>query len=315
MSSILITGANGFIGSELIKYFRASNKNLIPVVRASFNTSSEEFYVIDRLDGATDWSNLLVGCSTVIHLAARVHIASGSGDDSMNLYEDCNLNGTVSLAIQAANAGVQRFIFVSSIKVNGENSVKSFSSSDIPSPEGGYAISKYKAENELRRISEASSMDFVIIRPALIYGPRVKGNFFMLLKIIKMGIPIPFGNIRGNKRSYLGLPNLISFIDFCLTSPTVLNKIFLLSDNHDISTFELITRLYKVLGISSNRIFPVPDCILKFLLRILGFNRILNQVFGNLQINMQETINATGWSPPLSMDDCLKQISAENNQN
>ncbi len=238
LNAVLVTGANGFVGKPLCLALFEQGQALRAAVRSE-NVQVENCEIGDIADisGQTDWRNALQGVKVVIHLAARVHVMKDASIDPLAEFRKINVEGTLNLAKQAAKAGVKRFIFISSIKVNGEHSDldKPFTEADVANPQDAYGLSKYEAEQGLLLIAQQTGMEVVIIRPPLIYGPGVKANFKSMLHFVKRGIPLPFGNIN-NKRSFIYLGNLISLIMRCIDHPEAANQVFLVSDGDDLST-------------------------------------------------------------------------------
>ena len=302
----LVTGANGFIGQslslELIlqgHLVRATLRNVI--------SQPKDFtqVVVGSIDGETDWSIALRDVDTVIHLAARVHVMNDASTDPLAEFRKVNVEGTLNLAGQAAKAGVKRFIFISSIKVNGEHTdlCKPFTEADAANPEDAYGLSKYEAEQGLLLIAQQTGMEVVIIRPPLIYGPGVKANFKSMLHFVKRGIPLPFGIIN-NKRSFVYLGNLISFIIRCIDHPEAANQVFLVSDGHDLSMTQLLTECAKALGVKA-RLLPIPQKLIEFSAALLGKQDMAQRLCGNLQVDISKARNILNWAPPVSMADGL----------
>ena len=287
---------------------------MLGVVRDA-NLKSEHVqlaHIVD-IDGTTDWKQILQGCEAVIHTAARVHIqqkANSSQTDS--LYHSLNVDGTLNLARQAAADGVQRFIFISTIKVNGERTTLDhpFRATDAPNPQDPYGVSKLQAEIGLREIAQQTGMKVVIIRPPLIYGPGVKGNFQTLLKFLTHRIPLPFGCITSNRRSFVGLDNLISLITLCLTHPRAANQTFLVSDNEDVSTVELLNRLGKAIN-SSPILLPISLKYLNWIMRLLGKTDAFDKIAGTLQVDISATCERLEWQPRVSLNEGLAAITCE----
>jgi len=232
--------------------------------------------------------------------------------DPLTEYRRVNVDGTINLARQAAAAGVRRFIFISSIKVNGERNYigKPFTAEDIPAPEDAYGQSKWEAERGLLKIGTQSGMEIVIIRPPLVYGLGVKGNFATLIKIVQKGIPLPMGKIK-NKRSLVALENLVDLICICIEHPAAANQIFLASDGEDLSTTELLKGVAKAAEVSS-RLIPLPASVLMFVASLLGKRAVAQRLLGSLQIDISKTRNLLDWTPPLSVEKGLRRCFVEN---
>ena len=304
---ILVTGATGFIGSRLLAAQKASPNSFR--VRAvarrpcAVPASNVQWSEISGIDGETDWINALSSIDVVIHLAARVHVMEDASVDPLAEYRLVNVRGTLNLARQAAAAGVRRFIFLSSIKVNGEETAPGefFSENSKPNPLDPYGISKHEAEEGLKAICSQTGMEYVIIRPPLIYGPGVKANYLRLVHAVQKGFPLPFGCIN-NKRSMLALDNLIDFIVLVANDPCAANQTFLLSDGQDLSSKELVTKIALALGLAP-RVLPVPTILLKFLGVMLGRSAAVDRLLGSLRIDSSKARDLLGWAPPITVDE------------
>ena len=311
--NILITGANGFVGSYLAK--KLSNIPVVKLTLASRVASPAQCgksFKVNQIDSTTEWSEALVGCQYVIHTAARAHVMNDKDSDPLTEYRRVNVDGTINLARQAAAAGVRRFIFISSIKVNGERNYigKPFTAEDIPAPEDAYGQSKWEAERGLLKIGTQSGMEIVIIRPPLVYGLGVKGNFATLIKIVQKGIPLPMGKIK-NKRSLVALENLVDLICTCIEHPAAANQIFLASDGEDISTTELLRGVASAAGMPS-RLIPFPASVLMFVASLLGKRAVAQRLLGSLQVDISKTRDLLDWTPPLSLEEGLRRCFVEN---
>ena len=323
MSRVLITGASGFIGKALCASLKKNNFTVRRVVRRSGschkrNFQSKDIFSVDNIGPHTNWANFLIGVDVVIHLAARVHVMHDKEKDPLNLFQETNTAGTENLARVSSKSGVRRFIYLSSIKVNGEetewrteNSVPSggknkirFSETDVPNPQDPYAVSKWKAEQILHSIAKENSMEVVIIRPPLVYGPGVKANFLNLMCWLYRGVPLPLGAIH-NQRSLVALDNLIDLIISCISNPAAGNQTFLAGDGEDLSTSELLRRLSIALG-KPIRLLPVPVWLLKSVLNAIGKRDIAKRLCGSLQVDISKSHKVLGWTPPLSVDEALK---------
>lgn len=294
--TILITGSNGFVGAHLAPALIQQNYSLKPINRSTF----------DGITPVTDWSKPLAeGIDTVIHLAARVHLMQDSSADPLTTYRATNTESTLNLAQQAADSGVRRFIFLSSIKVNGEGRNTPYTEQDIPAPIDPYAISKWEAEQGLLEISAKTGMEVVIIRPPLIYGAGVKANFLRLLQWIEKGRPLPFGNI-SNRRSLLYIGNLVDAIRICIEHPAAANQVFLLSDNESISTTELSLKLSKYFKYSP-RLLNLPPHLLKIALMFIGKKQTADRLLGSLSINNRKICQSLNWKPPFTLDEGLSE--------
>ena len=301
-SLIAITGANGFLGSALCKElsFRKINHRKLQ------RKEEDNVIVIDSIGPRTDWSKTLIGFDTVIHCAGFAHQNKNDSKFNLLLYDEINHKGTINLAKQAVKQGVKRFIFISSIKVNGESSYEiPFRSTDKVNPKDPYSISKQKAEKGLKRIAKNGKMEIVIIRPPLIYGPSAKANFKKLIKIIKLGLPLPLKRVN-NKKSFIYIGNLIDFIIECIYSPAASNQTFLVSDDIVISTKDLVEKLAFHLN-KKLYIFYFPELFLTFALKILGKKDLINKLLGNLVIDNYYAYKIIKWKPPYTFDEGIKK--------
>ena len=306
LKKALITGANGFVGTRLVARLRDGKDLIAPhsAVRSNlYGLLQKNDYVVGSIDPFTDWSVPLKNIDIVIHLAARVHVMEDASIDPLSEYRSVNVQGTVNLAKQAAAAGVRRFVYLSSIKVNGEESApgKSFTEDSAPNPLDPYGVSKLEAEEGLKAVCKEAGMEFVIIRPPLIYGPGVKANFLKLITAIKKGVPMPFGCI-SNQRSMLALDNLIDFIVLASLDPRAGNQTFLLSDGRDISSKELVSEIAKALCLRP-RLLPVPIFILSALGFLTGRSAAIQRLLGSLQINPSKATKLLNWVPPVTVEE------------
>ena len=304
---ILLTGATGFVGKSLCEELLKRNA---PFAFQTRFGEANQSNVIREIDGNTDWSNVLKGISTVVHLAARVHVMSDSNRDPLGAYRCTNVDGTINLGRQAAAAGVNRFIFISSVKVNGESTSEGrcFRPEDPPAPQDPYGISKMEAEQGLRLLASETGMEVVIIRPPLVYGPGVKANFAALMRAVQRGIPLPLGAVH-NQRSLVALHNLVDFIITCTTHPAAANQTFLVSDGQDLSTTDLVRGMAQASGVPA-RLLPVPVPILRLAARMFGKTDAIDRLCGNLQIDAAKARNLLGWVPPLSVEEGLRRVLA-----
>ena len=307
---VLITGSNGFIGQHLVSNLR--NEKGISLVLSSRKyveslSGLADQFIFPSIDSSTDWKKVLVGVDTVVHLAGIAHDTKLNPKNSDIKYIESNIKTTSNLARQAVKAGVNRFIYLSSIKVNGEETSinKPFVADDIPDPQDIYAKSKLNAEIALKKISEISDLKLVIIRPVLVYGPGVKGNFLNLMKWIKRGIPLPFALI-SNKRDLVSINNLIKFITICLKHPSAVGQVFLISDNISLSTKSLIEKLARFQK-KKILLLPFPKALLSLVFNLIGRKELSQKLLGSLEVNTQKNINLLGWRPSQDMDEVLKE--------
>ena len=262
---------------------------------------------VGDLDANTDWSVALTGVTSVVHTAARVHVMKDQTADPLAEFRRVNVAGTLNLARQASAAGVKRLVFVSSIKVNGEQTQigQPFTEKDVARPLDPYGISKYEAEEGLRRIAKETGMEVVIIRPVLVYGPGVKGNFLSMMRWLHKGIPLPFGAIN-NARNLVALDNLVDLIITCLHHPSAANQIFLVSDGEDISTTQLLQYTASAMRVKS-RLIPVPASIIQVVAKLLGKGEVAQRLCGNLQVDISKAHQLLGWTPPISASEGLRR--------
>lgn len=307
----LVTGANGFIGAALCSRLRregVSVRRAVRLLRAE--EQNGETACIGEISSQTDWSTALEGVERVVHLAARVHVMNDRSRDPLAEFRQVNVEGSINLARQAAAAGVRRFVFLSSIKVNGESTSigHPFFADDTPAPEDPYGISKHEAEQALKLIAEQSGMELVIIRPPLVYGPGVKANFEVMMRCLARGFPLPLGAITHNRRSLVALENLVDLIVTCLEHPNAANQVFLVSDGEDLSTAELLSRLGESLG-KPARLFRVPIGLLGLSATLLNRPGIYQRICGSLQLDIGKTRQLLNWTPPVSVDEGLGRVT------
>lgn len=307
--SIIVTGASGFLGASLVRHLASSEAFSVraPVrnLRFCFPASVEVLPIAD-LDASTNWLQTLPGVEVVVHASARVHVMSEVAQDPLVEFRKANVEGTLNLARQAAAAGVKRFIFISSIKVNGEGTSlgKPFSADDTPAPVDAYGISKLEAEQGLYALAASTGMEVVIIRPVLVYGPGVKANFLSMMRWLSKGIPLPFGAIH-NRRSLVALDNLISLIVVCIDHPRAANQTFLVSDGEDVSTTDLLRKLASALG-KPARLLPIPSGLMQGAASLLGRGNVAQRLFGSLQVDISKNRALLGWTPPVTLDQGLR---------
>lgn len=295
--SFLVTGAGGFIGSALVKAL--DGHPVRRALRTPSATAQADDFVCGDIGPDTDWQPALRDVDCVVHLAARTHVLQENMADPLAAYRCVNVDGTRRLAEQAVAAGVQRFVFLSSIKVNGEStSSRPFSTDDTPAPEDAYGISKLEAENALREIADRSGMEWVILRPPLVYGPGVKGNFLQLLKAVAKGVPLPLASI-DNRRSLVYVGNLVDAIIACIREPAAAGRTFLVSDGEDLSTPELIRRLATALG-RRPRLLPCPPALLALAARLCGREAAFRRLSGSLAVDISALQQTLHWQPRYS---------------
>jgi nucleoside-diphosphate-sugar epimerase len=304
---VLVSGANGFIGRALCTHFSSLGHSVVPAVRRSCGMKREHI-VGDK----PSWMHALAGCSSLVHLAGRAHVMQDDEPDPLQAFRAANVDTTIELANRAVEAGVRRFVFMSTIKVNGEETIRGcrFKPDDLPVPHDPYAISKWEAENVLLEISQKTGLEVVIIRPPVVYGPRVEGNFASLIRWINRGVPLPLGAIH-NCRSMIALENLVSFAALCAdaeASPNAKHQTFLVSDGEDVSTSELLRKVAKAYGRNSYLI-PVPVGLIRFAARLMNKASLADRLLGSLVIDGSKALELLGWKPVVSMDEQLKKMA------
>ncbi|WP_097460160.1 UDP-glucose 4-epimerase family protein [Mangrovitalea sediminis] len=305
---VLLTGASGFLGRRLSLYLCEQKRfELTSAVRFEAVKAHGRKVAVAGIDAATDWFDALAGQHVVIHAAARAHVMKDKVADPLVEYRKVNVDGTLNLARQAAEAGVKRFIFISSIKVNGEQTPlgKPFTAADTPAPEDSYGISKWEAEQGLQELAAESGMEVVIIRPPLVYGPEVKGNFASMIRLLEYGLPLPLGAIH-NRRSLVALDNLVDLIMTCIDHPAAANQVFLAGDGQDLSTTELLRAVAKARG-KALCLVPVPAVLLMLGATVLGKRAVAQRLLGSLQVDITKACNVLGWQPPVSVEEGLRR--------
>jgi nucleoside-diphosphate-sugar epimerase len=307
LKKVLVTGAAGFVGRSLCKELFNCGYQVRAAMRSHGQLSAAgETVIVGAIDGQTDWSAALNGVDAVIHLAARVHVMKDEAADPLAEFLKVNLYGTSNLAQQAASAGVKRFVYVSSVKVNGERTTvnRPFLESDEPDPHDPYAISKLRAEQDLQRIARETGLEVVIVRPPLVYGPWVKGNFIRLLAAVDRGIPLPLAGAN-NVRSLVYVGNLVDALIACATHPAATGQTYLVSDGDDVSTAMLVDMIALSLGRSS-RAFYFPPGLLHAVATLLGRAEQMDRLFGSLRVNDEKLRRDLAWSPPYTMEQGLR---------
>lgn len=302
---VMVTGAGGFVGSRLCEALAAQRRPFVPVTRHDLPGSE---VAVGEIGPATDWSQALAGCRVVVHLAARVHVTRHSAAGALADYRRVNVEGTLNLARQAAAAGVARFVFISSIKVNGESTDGRgpFSPDDPAAPGDAYAVSKLRAEQGLMALARETGMEVVIIRPPLVHGPGVKGNFASMLRWVRSGLPLPLGAVENNRRSLLALDNLVDLIVTCLDHPAAGNDVFLAADDEDLSTASLLQRIADSME-APVRLVNIPPSLLELVAAMTGKRGVAQRLCGSLQIDVSRTRERLGWVPRVSVDEGLRR--------
>lgn len=302
---VLVTGGNGFLGRYLIKALVAGDDYDVVGTTRSFTEPVPGACLISEIDvnSTTDWSDVLIDVDVVIHCAARVHVGKVDTESEAALMDEVNVKGTRNLAVQAAAAGVKRFVFVSSIGVLGERTTEPFRGSEDPRPGSPYARSKLTAEAALASISEASDLEYVIIRPPMIYGPEAPGNFARLVRF--SNLPLPLGAAT-ELRSFVSVWNLVDLIVRCLKHPAARNQIFLVCDGEDVSTREFIEAIASAKG-EHCWIPYVPSAVIYYLLSAIGKKGIWQSLFGALQVDDSCTRTVLSWRPPMNFHDSVRR--------
>lgn len=287
--SIVVTGASGFVGARLTAYLKSLGEHVVILSRNG------------------DVDEALAGARCVVHLAARVHVMNENSANPLTEFRQVNVDASVSLARQAAAAGVARFVFISSVKVNGEHTLPNqpFTEDDDPCPEDAYGQSKHEAEVALRQVALDTGLDVVIIRPPLVYGPGVKANFATLMRAVQRGLPLPLGAIK-NARSLVGLDNLVDFINCCIKHPAAANQTFLVSDGHDVSSGELVREMALAAGVRPN-IWSVSPVLLQLVAALLGKRMAAQRLCSSLQVDISKSRLVLGWQPAVSLSEGLKR--------
>lgn len=309
---VLVTGASGFIGQRLVQLMLERKLEINTCSRSTRSLDQVNHFQVGDLNEISNWKDIIQSSDCVIHLAAKVHMMEQSDVTDLNEYRLINRDATLRLASEAANSGVKRFIFLSSVKVNGEMTKTgiSFNENDKNIPQDPYGLSKYEAEQGLLDIGQTTGMEVVIIRSPLVYGPCVKGNFRSMVHWVRKAIPIPLGSVM-NRRSLIALDNLVDFILLCTNrerTPQAANQVFLISDGEDVSTTELLRKVARAYGVKS-RLIPVPVGLMEFLAKVLGMSAIAERLFGNLQVDSAKARDLLGWKPIITMNDQLVKMA------
>jgi len=310
MSPVLVTGANGFVGHKLCNELMASGYKVRAALRqpcTATNYVNPQTVIVGEIGQNTDWEKALTDTTFVIHLAARVNPVDSSSINQLTDFQEINCAGTLQLATQAATLGVTRFIYVSSIKVHGETTHRDhpFSPDDLPNPQDYYSLSKTQAEAQLLKLCIQKGMELVIIRPPLVYGPNLKGNLLLLIKLIQRGLPLPLALVN-NRRSMVFLDNLIDFVIRCLEHPKAANESFLVSDGNDWSTPELIRNIAHQLGVP-DRLFPVPLSLLRLAGILTMKSSSVHRLCDSLHADISKTQELIEWVPPQTPEEGIQK--------
>lgn len=317
MNIVLVTGANGFIGQELCTEMFRQGWHVKAALRtphqlpSGINSDSDiKPVTVEQINKNTDWTAALSGVDVVIHLAARVHVMNDTTPDPLAEFLKVNLHGTSNLAQQAALAGVKRFVYVSSVKVNGEEThgQHNYTEQDTPVPQDPYGISKWEAEQALQHIAQDTGLEVVIVRPPLVYGPGVKGNFLSLLNAVNKEIPMPLAGMH-NARSLVYISNLVSALMTCAAHPKAAGQTYLVRDCEDVSTTLLVKKIALALG-CKNRSFYFPPSLLRTAAAVLGRSAQIDKLFGSLRVNDAKLRSELGWVPPYTLEQGLCATAA-----
>jgi nucleoside-diphosphate-sugar epimerase len=309
---ILLTGGSGFVGRSVLESL--SKRRAVRVAMRQLNGAGTTPRGVDFIQSSLsidqDWSSALSGVLVVVHCAARVHVMNEDAKDPFLEFRQVNVNGTINLARQASEAGVRRFVFISSIKVNGESTALGhpFTADQNTTPSDPYGLSKYEAEMGLRVISEKTGMELVIIRSPLVYGPGVKANFLSMMNWLRRGVPLPFGGVTKNRRSLVFLDNLVDLIVTCIDHPAAANQTFLVSDGEDLSTTALLQRMASELG-KPAILIAVPPVLITLGAKLVGRADIAQRLCGSLHVDIKKTRDLLGWSPPVSLKEGFRQTA------
>ncbi|WP_027555992.1 SDR family oxidoreductase [Bradyrhizobium sp. Cp5.3] len=308
---VLVVGASGFVGGQLVRRLSADGIPLCAAVhrnRADLPAGIDVAENVD-LEGSFDWTSAIAGCDTVAHLGARVHVMRESSANALDAYRRVNVDGTLSLARQAAAAGVRRFVFLSSVKVCGEYTAPNtpFVETATPRPQDPYGVSKLEAERGLLELGRASGMQIVVLRPPLIYGPGVRANFLSMMRWLRRGVPLPLGRIE-NRRSLIGVGNMVDLICTCLQHPAAAGEVFMASDGEDLSTPELLKRLAAALDTKA-RLLPVPVRLLEGVAALAGQRALAQRLCLSLCVDSQKVRTMLDWRPPFRVDEELRRTA------
>lgn len=307
---VLVTGATGFVGRVLVRSLVGTDNSITVAVRGESVSSSKKVKpcFITSISAETDWTEALQSVTVVVHLAGRAHVMNDDVSDPLSTFREVNTAGTIKLARDAAEAGVRRFVFISSVKVNGGMTEDvSFSEGDECIPTDPYGLSKYEAEQCLLKLAKETDIEVVIIRPPLVYGPGVRANFALMMRWVNKRVPLPLGGVH-NRRSLVGIDNLVSFINLCIEHPKAANEIFLISDGEDVSTTELLDKLANAFG-KRSLLLPIPVRLMTFAAKLVGKADVANRLFGSLQVDSSKARELLGWKPVITMDEQLKKTA------
>lgn len=310
MNTVMLTGSTGFVGSVLLAELKKLPEfHVVSAVRSAVSPASDDVVVVGNIDGTTDYLSALNGVDVVVHAAARAHVMRDEVADTLAEFRKVNVDGTLNLARQAAAAGVKRFVFISSIGVHGLNSSRPFTETDSEAPHDAYAISKYEAEQGLRKLATETGLEVVIIRPPLVYGGAAPGNFRSLINLASKPIPLPFASVN-NKRSMVYVGNLVDLIVRCIHHPSAANETFLVSDGDDVSLRSLLTMMRSAMGRSA-RLVPVPVGLFKLAGALTGKRGMVDRLVGDLQVDSSKARSLLGWVPPYTVEQGIAATVAD----
>lgn len=306
---VLVTGANGFVGKALCKSMESNGWHVRGTVRSAEQAAKlpagVEVVQIESIGEETDWSDALAGVDTVVHLAARVHVMNDTATDPLSAFRQVNVAGTERLARMAATNSVKRFVYISSVKVNGEGALTPYTEHAASAPQDPYGVSKWEAEQILHKIAAETGLEIGILRPPLVYGPGVKANFLRLFKIVDRGIPLPLDSIN-NHRSLIYLGNLVDAIVACINHPKASGRTYLVSDDEDVSTPELIRSVAAALDRPA-RLFPFPPTLMRFAGKLFGKSDAVERLISSLTIDSSKIRQELGWKPPYTLEQGLRE--------
>ncbi len=322
---IAVTGANGFVGRVLCDQLLSQRFGVRRLIRSASGSHGTVTQIGD-INPKTDWSTALDGISTVIHCAARAHVMNDCATDSLAAYRSVNVGGTRRLAEQAVACGVKRLVYLSSVKVNGDKTEvdkpllspglpssstdwakQYFTPFQTPVPKDNYGISKWEAEQALWQVAQETSLEVVVVRSPLVYGPGVRSNFLRLMRMVQRGWSLPFGLVN-NRRSMVALDNLVDLLIRCVESPKSSGQTFMVSDGQDLSTPELVRGLADVMGVPA-RLLPVPHWMLHVSGKLMGRQAEIERLIGSLQVDISHTCTTLDWTPPISVEEGLRRAA------
>lgn len=313
-NKLLVTGANGFVGAALKKVLIKKYETVTLCARSSNVVAKDEFKLSPPLSAISDWTDLLRGKDVVVHLAGRAHVMKDISSNPMKEFYEVNVEGTLNLARQAMDSGVKRFIFISSIGVNGSRTTaQPFTESSVPHPHADYAVSKFEAEKKLRELIKKDDMELVIIRPPLVYAAHAPGNFYRLLNLVSKKLPLPFSSVK-NIRSMVALENLVSFIEICVEHPAAANQVFLVSDGEEVSTSQIILYLAEGMGYEA-KLLPIPVKLMRLSANMVGKKGVFDQLCESLVIDSSKARNLLGWKPVITSSEALIKAGREFKKN